>query len=357
LIHRAFIADGYDSGGQNAQDKEPRVEQQGQSSRRPILWAGVIVALAFLVIVICGYLFGWKWTGLVKDANFPNRTLWDWMELLIIPAVLAGGGIWFNRQQRQHELRIDAQQREREQDIAKQRAQDEALQAYLDQMSQLLTDQGLRSKTHWLDEARITARARSLAALRRLDGEHRKSVLQFLSEAQLINRRERTLVEGETQELGPARIVGLSGVDLRSADLRYINLSDVALNGALLDNADLREAELMDIDLGGANLSGADLSDADLRDAHLENADLRKAKLNGVDLGGADLSGADLSNAKLRSANLANADLQRKDERRLNGANLSGADLSGVIGITNEQLEQQAKTLKGAIMPNGLMYS
>jgi uncharacterized protein YjbI with pentapeptide repeats len=218
------------------------------------------------------------------------------------------------------------------------RRQDEALQAYLDQMSQLLTDRGLRSKTHWLDEARVTARAQSLAVLRRLDGERKKSVLQFLYEAQLINRSEN----------GP--LIGLSGADLTSTDLRYITLCNAALNGA-----------------------------------HLENADLSEAKLNGVDLGGADLSGADMSNAKLKGANLANADLQRKEERRLNGANLSGADLTeaNLSGadlsganltnayelikegskredtrrVTNEQLEaQQPKSLASATMPDGQKY-
>lgn len=42
---------------------------------------------------------------------------------------LASGGLWFNVQQRQ-----------REQKLANERAQGEALQAYLDRMSQLLAD-------------------------------------------------------------------------------------------------------------------------------------------------------------------------------------------------------------------------
>jgi Pentapeptide repeats (8 copies) len=255
-------------------------------------------------------------------------TLWDWLKLLIVPAVLAGGGIWFNKQQRDRELKIADKQRERELEIADQRTQDEALQAYLDQMSHLLTDKELRRTTDWLDEARITARARSLAALGRMDGEHRKSVLQFLYEAQLINRRESTVVEGVTYELGPARIVGLSGADLRSADLRYIYLSDAALNGALLDNADLREAKLRDIDLGGAYLSGADFRGADLRGASLINAELqRKDELN---LSGADLSGADLR-----------------------GADLRGADLRGARGLTQEQVDLTIGSNK-AELPEGL---
>jgi hypothetical protein len=57
-----------------------------EANRTRLLWAGIIIAtLAFLIIVICGYLFGWKWSGL------PKRTLWDWIKLLIVPAVIAGG--------------------------------------------------------------------------------------------------------------------------------------------------------------------------------------------------------------------------------------------------------------------------
>ena len=46
-------------------------------------------ALVFVFIVFCGYLFELKWTGLVKNVNFHKRTLWDWLDLLIIPAVFA----------------------------------------------------------------------------------------------------------------------------------------------------------------------------------------------------------------------------------------------------------------------------
>jgi high-affinity Fe2+/Pb2+ permease len=90
---------------------------------------GITLGLALLTVMICGYLFGWEWTGLVKDANFTKRTLWDWLELLIVPAVLAAGGLWFTRQQT-----------ERQQRISNEQAQDQALQAYLDQIGQLLLD-------------------------------------------------------------------------------------------------------------------------------------------------------------------------------------------------------------------------
>ena len=230
-------------------------------------------------------------------------TLWDWLKLLIVPAVLAGGGIWFNKQQRDRELKIADKQRRRELEIADQRTQDEALQAYLGQMSQLLTDKGLRSKAHWLDDVRVTARARSSAALSRLDGERKRSVLQFLYEAQLINKDKKPLGDGPTES--EARIVGLSGTDLTRADLRYLTLKEADLQGAILENANLRDAELNNINLGGAYLSEADFSNAKLKGARLVNAHLQrqdKLNLNGADLSGADLSGADLSGADLRGA-------------------------------------------------------
>jgi uncharacterized protein YjbI with pentapeptide repeats len=64
-----------------------------------------------------------------------------------------------------------------------------------------------------------------------------------------------------------------------------------------------------------------------------------------ADLSSADLSGADLSGADLREADLRHADLS--------GADLSDANLSDATGITTKELEQQAGSLAGAIMPDG----
>jgi hypothetical protein len=187
------------------------VDQEQQSRWRPtrtqLLWAGGIAALAFLVIVICGYLFGWQWTGL------PKQTLWDWLQLLIIPAVLAGVGLWFNRQQREQELQT-----------ADRRAQDEALQAYLDQIGQLLLDKdpSLRQAKED-DEVRTLARARTLSVLGRLDGERKGSIVRFLSESTLIQKEE-----GANEEHVPTQpVISLSGADLRGADpIRALGLTE-----------------------------------------------------------------------------------------------------------------------------------
>ncbi|SRR6266496_2581140 len=61
---------------------------------------------ATLFFLICGglifatYWFGWSKTG------FLNKSLWDWLQLLIIPLALAVIAILFNSAERKNEQRI-----------------------------------------------------------------------------------------------------------------------------------------------------------------------------------------------------------------------------------------------------------
>jgi uncharacterized protein YjbI with pentapeptide repeats len=315
------------------------VEQQHsrwRPTRRQVLWtAGTFGSLAFLIIVICGYLFGWKWTGL------PGRTLWNWLDLLIVPAVLALGGYLFalseNRrtqetanQQRELDRKLAQQRAETDRKIADDRQQDTTLQAYLDGMAQLLIDkeQPLH-RAQQGDSLSSVARARTLTVLPRLDGDRKARVVQFLYESGLI--------------AGAHPILDLSGADLFEADLR---------------GADLRKANLSEANLRKANLAGADLAGADLRkkDRHWSQADLSnlsQADLRGANLGWADLNGANLSEAYLGRANLSEA---RLSEATLSGAILGEADLSGAKGVTERKLEESHVILERATMPDGSIH-
>ena len=268
------------------------MDQQQQSRRRStrtqVTWIGiVVVAVLFAAIVVFGgYYFEWKWTG------FPKRTPWDWTDLLIVPVVLAIGGYWFTSSQNQAT-----------QAAAERRAQDDALQSYLNQMGQLLLDKD----TQLLhpdegDDARTLARAWTLTVLPTLDGNRKRSVLQFLYEAGLIDK-ERPIVD-------------LTGADLRGGDL----------SGAFLS---------------GAFLSGADLRGADLREAELNGAILNKARL-----GTARVSVV-LPDGGTEPAEPHPADLRQAD--------LSQANLQWAQGWTYEQLDQ-ARFLEGATMPDGMQY-
>ena len=315
------------------------------------LLATVIV---LIVLSVLGYIFNWGWTGLspytsplhTSNSDFQRgKTLWDWMQLLIIPVVLAIGGYLFNltvsrneqsaaanRAQIEREAAANRDKTERE--IALDNQREATLQEYINKMSELLLDKNLRESTG-NDEVRKIARVRTLTILPRLDKERKKNVLLFLSEAGLIDKDKNNIVNLSG--------VNLSGADLHEADLYEANLRGADLRVASLGGANLVGADLYEADLSGANLCVASLSGANLSGAKLRGADLRVASLSEADLGGADLSGADLSGADLSQAYLCYADL-------------SQANLKGATGITSEELEKVAGSLQGTTMPDGTSH-
>lgn len=84
-----------------------------------VIWA-MRIALVLEIFVLIGYVYG--------------ITLWNWLQLLIVPATIAVAGVagaaWF----------------------AEQRAQDDALQAYFDQMGRLMLRLSLMSPQEQKDE-------------------------------------------------------------------------------------------------------------------------------------------------------------------------------------------------------------
>jgi uncharacterized protein YjbI with pentapeptide repeats len=209
---------------------------------------------------------------IVKQTTAQTVTGWDFLSILIIP--VAGGlivllaGNWFNKRQR-----------EREETVQSLRAQDEILQRYLDQMSDLVVNQGLRPKPadshpqNQLSDSlpppadsepqsyiRKLAQARTIAALLGLDSEHKSRPLKLVYEIGLIEK-------------------GNGPLELKNAGLDGANLSELTLRDAHLEYADLRLADLKGADLEGADLYRTDLRGSDLRRADLKGADLTEANL------------------------------------------------------------------------------
>ncbi len=221
----------------------------------------LIVAIILVVVIgliIVGYRF--DWTGF-NGNNKSGKTLWDWLQLLFIPAILTLGAVWFTSRQN-HDLEIAADNQ-----------REAALQAYLDKMSELLLEKDLRQSQPG-DEVRTIANVRTLTVLPQLDPLRKRSVLRFLQEAGLIDRGK-TIVNLSSANL---RFAVLYGATLSDTDLSRINLRDTNLSRARLDGADLGEADLRDADLRGANLEGANLSQVDLRGAKVTPEQLATAK-------------------------------------------------------------------------------
>lgn len=279
-----------------------------------------LLAVVIVLIILLGYIFNWDWTGLgpyigpphSKDSDFQRgKTLWDWLNLLgvlAIPVVVGIGAAWYTAQQ--------GKVRDKEH-IDNQR--EAALQAYIDKMSELMLHEGLLGP-HPKEEIREIARIRTLTVLAHLDSKRKGSVLAFLNDSKLINRRK-----------------------------RIIALNKANLSGAYLSEAFLSGTSLREVDLSGAYLGRARLGYIQFNRLKLEvlgpkdDEDIEEADLSYANLSNSNLSGADLKGVILLKANLTKADL-------------SEADLKGVTGTTIEELEKQAKSLKGATMPDGSIH-
>jgi uncharacterized protein YjbI with pentapeptide repeats len=233
-----------------------------------------------------------------------GKTLWDLMELLIVPVVLASIAIWFNKRMR-----------EAEQKATEERLREEALQTYFDRMSELSLDHNLY-KADKNSDVRFIARARTLNIFQRLDGHRKGMVLSFLYSLDLIRCKM-----GDNWQIKTYPTIGLTGADLSGISVPGGALTAATLKNVYLENVHLPGANLHDVDLSEAVLAVSWLVDADLRNAKLCGANLKIAILVGVSFDGADLSGANLKNAV----------------------------------VTPEQLGK-AKSLEGCVMPSGTLY-
>ena len=295
-----------------------------------ILSASLLFLAAALLTYFSLTRWEWGWTGITgfispqiqdNQTYYRGKTLWDWLELLIVPVVLALAAYWFSRQERQADreaaekrAQFDRDAAEKrsiiDREIATDRLQEAALQSYYDKMTELLMENSLREAPEG-EEVISIARSRTLATLRSLDNNRKGLLIGFLNEARLI---------------GTGRpVIRLEEADLTGANLWGTNLGGAALSG---------------VDLSGANLSGTNL---------------RAADLSGVNLTGANLSSTNLCQAQLIDANLSGADLCGA---QLEGANLNGANLAEALLNENGAAEQlsQAASLDGSTLPDGKTY-
>lgn len=240
---------------------------------KTVLLTGAVMigAVAVVAMILFGYNF--PWTGFsaytAPDGNaVPAKTLWDWLDLLVVPVVLAIGAFLLDGSRKRSEREVEA-------DRQKQQTLDE----YFAYISDLLLNKHL-SEGASSNHARELARTRTLTALRLLDGRRKAQLLQFLYEAGLIGK-------------GPT--IQLNGADLRRASLDEATLSGAELRGVYFCGASIRCATLVGTDLRGSDFTrasfyGANLTNSNLAQATLARADLRMATIDNADLTDVDLN-------------------------------------------------------------------
>ena len=148
-----------------------KLRQFATDHKTRTIWA-VVTILILIAFLVLAWRNRWEWTGFfaytTKAATpagttiqtHPGKTLWDLLDLLIIPLVLIVGGFLLNRAQRKVER-----------EIARDREEERALQSYLEAMTELhLEPNNLRASEDDA-EVRSIARSRTLTVL----GDHSRT--------------------------------------------------------------------------------------------------------------------------------------------------------------------------------------
>lgn len=205
------------------------------------------------------------WTGFgdYKDADgkfYRAKTLWDVLDLLIVPLFLTLVTIGLTYAT----MRADERAR-----VARNDANDweraTVFQAYIEKMHKFLLDLKVPDFQPAAKDLCKIAQAQTLMVLRVLDGVHKGMIVRFLEEAELI--------------IGKEPIISLVGADLGKVDLKDAFLAAANLSHTNLSNGDLRDATLHGAYLSFSNLKGADLQHANLSDVTFGLANLEGANL------------------------------------------------------------------------------
>ena len=186
-----------------------------------------------------------------------DKTFWDWMELLIVPVMLALGVMYLEKSQSAKQDALEASRIEEARRIEDERHKVGILNDYRRAITELVKDSGLLSDTpdNGVVEA---AEAITGATLPQLEGAQKGALLSFLFHSKLVGHPDR-----------PDAVVSLLNADL---------------TGAVLTDANLSSARLYDADMSGADFTNATLfgthfnSDTGLVDANFRGAVLLRAK-------------------------------------------------------------------------------
>lgn len=256
----------------------------------------------------------------LDECTFAGVKIWDWLDLLGGPIVLAIFGFLLKQWQETRDSKKEVLVKKQEDA----RLNETILQNYLDKISKLLIGEGIiihakhlkpnEQEPTVVSTSRSEIEARTKSVLRRFkgDSERTRSVLEFLSATEVLTR------------IKP---------DFSEVDLQSLNLESININEVILDKAKFQGAKLDFAEMSGAKLGNANFSDASLWTTFLKSAQLSCANFSGANLKTAQLQGADLYNARLQNANLKDADLTgaKLEEADLTGANLNGAKLENIL--------------------------
>ena len=209
-----------------------------------------------------------------------------------------------------HEDQMAAKQlRELEGSLSENRYKDDAFDAYIKEIGQILTNNNGSLTSNLV--AATFARAKTLTIFRRLDAKRNIQIIRFLYEA------------GQLGEKDNLSSLDLSTAELHEIDFHYLAINKKKLNDLSLAGVFLRNTTFTCIEIDRANFSSTQLDNVSFSLAQLENVDFTFATFNNANFSSAELGNVNLafssicnatfSSASLFDTNLSNARLENID--------------------------------------------
>lgn len=275
-------------------ENEIRSQQRRERIRLLLFWFRrriPLVILLSLSVVALYYLlqiaYALEWTGfgatVVNGVERPARTLWDWLNLFIAPAVLAGGGVLISSTIRRIETEREHSRRDFEQFIIEHDRRETLVDSYVSYVMELVHSPDFAESS----ALKVAVTIKTRLILRRLPVKPISP--SYLQPMDFRNELSVGLTDNHRRGVVLTLLYDLELISLPKPTiiLQNMDFSMAMLNGALLANANLAT-----VDLSGAALIGASLHNASLRYSNLSYAVLYGADLRGVDLTGASCKGA-----------------------------------------------------------------
>jgi uncharacterized protein YjbI with pentapeptide repeats len=236
-------------------------------------WLRGILPLLLLLLIIANVAIVSNWISNFKWSGFQKKSFWDWLQLLIVPLMLALGAFYLNSA-------ADF----RDYQIAQERKQQEILTDYFSKMQGLIVEtkkskqtpgsKESNSEERLLTEFRPTAQALTLSVLEQLDGKRKGKVIIYLAESQLITVDNNKPYSQPEIELDGANLAGMV-----LNDVDQVETVDKKPLGVAITGADMTESTIKNVRLFvGSQLRESDFSRANLTDVYFTNAKMSQAK-------------------------------------------------------------------------------
>lgn len=235
----------------------------------------LLIIVLFAIIIIYNAVFPYSspgWMGFIENTTSDEKikTLWDWLDLLIVPISIGIVGWIYKDYENQKE-----ESRQKENNYT------DLFNNYLKNISELILKEGLLESNEY---AMNLARSLTIVALENLDGERKGQILQFLKESNVLQN------------------INLLGANFRNCDLEGIVLKNQIFKGIDFSHSNLTNSFLDGTEFIACNLSSANFSYSSLLNVNFEYSILKNSIIRNTDLKSVNFFGVELGNADLRDS-------------------------------------------------------